>query len=434
MSTYNRVVAADVNASLAPAIRARLATEMADPTSEVGAPLVPLRNTSGVRPPRIATTITTFAAGHGFTVLGGAANAQSFADDAIDFAIGSQSVAVEPSITAPTSIQSPSLPATDTTGSDVAITVKIDDTTNVTELILYAAMDVTFANYYQWTFPVEGLESQRLIKSGEWVTITASFGDAAAIGAPTRNGPTVFRLRARTTEGTTTKFRFNRIGLVSQAATPVVSICTDDIYASTWTHLRPILDRYGFSATVYAIPERAIPSIVSIDRLHQLEDVNGWEIAGHGLTGFLEMASVAEAEADAVKSKRWLQSNGFRGPDHYAYVGGQFSPEIERMMRKYFRSCRSISARQPLETQPPSNAYRIRSMSVSNTTPVATVTAAITNAVASNSWFVWTLHDIVDGAAGLGTQYSAADVDAICAHIASLGVQVKLLSAVLSER
>ena len=37
MSTYNRVVAADETASLAPTVRARLATEMADPTSEVGA-------------------------------------------------------------------------------------------------------------------------------------------------------------------------------------------------------------------------------------------------------------------------------------------------------------------------------------------------------------------------------------------------------------
>jgi len=39
VSTYNRVVAADENASLAPAVRARLATEMADGTSEVGAAL-----------------------------------------------------------------------------------------------------------------------------------------------------------------------------------------------------------------------------------------------------------------------------------------------------------------------------------------------------------------------------------------------------------
>ena len=39
MSTYNRVVAADVNASLAPTVRARLAAEMADPASDVGASL-----------------------------------------------------------------------------------------------------------------------------------------------------------------------------------------------------------------------------------------------------------------------------------------------------------------------------------------------------------------------------------------------------------
>ena len=39
MSTYNRVVAADETARLAPTVRARLATEMADPTSDVGASL-----------------------------------------------------------------------------------------------------------------------------------------------------------------------------------------------------------------------------------------------------------------------------------------------------------------------------------------------------------------------------------------------------------
>jgi len=39
VSTYNRVVAADENASLAPTVRERLATEMADPTSDVGASL-----------------------------------------------------------------------------------------------------------------------------------------------------------------------------------------------------------------------------------------------------------------------------------------------------------------------------------------------------------------------------------------------------------
>jgi len=39
VSTYNRVVAADETASLAPTVRARLATEMADPASEVGASL-----------------------------------------------------------------------------------------------------------------------------------------------------------------------------------------------------------------------------------------------------------------------------------------------------------------------------------------------------------------------------------------------------------
>ena len=51
MSTYNRVVAADETASLAPTVRARLATEMADPTSDAGASLsgtfAPISNSEG---------------------------------------------------------------------------------------------------------------------------------------------------------------------------------------------------------------------------------------------------------------------------------------------------------------------------------------------------------------------------------------------------
>ena len=47
MSTYNRVVAADSTASLAPTVRARLATEMADPASDVGASLADTFATTG---------------------------------------------------------------------------------------------------------------------------------------------------------------------------------------------------------------------------------------------------------------------------------------------------------------------------------------------------------------------------------------------------
>ena len=61
MSTYNRVVAADSSASLAPTVRARLATEMVDPASTVGASL------AGTFAPKLGTrlsrTITAMRAG-----------------------------------------------------------------------------------------------------------------------------------------------------------------------------------------------------------------------------------------------------------------------------------------------------------------------------------------------------------------------------------
>jgi len=75
VSTYNRVVAADSSASLAPAVRARLATEMADPTSDVGASLSDTFATQGPLPQ--STNIVGFA-GDSITNASGASSNRGF--------------------------------------------------------------------------------------------------------------------------------------------------------------------------------------------------------------------------------------------------------------------------------------------------------------------------------------------------------------------
>jgi len=388
------------------------------------------RTVNGVKPPKVGKVVTTFQPGHGFTNYNG--TLASVVDDATVKAMGNQSLTVTTKSDATGgNTQNAALPAFDATGKDLTVTLRVDDVTNLTQLAVYATSDASFASYYLWTVEDNGGDAQQFFKSTEWQSLTLSFADATVVGTPNRAALTVLRLRAQCANGSSTTVHYNRIALVPAATQAVVSICTDDLYASNWSLMRPILDNYGFAATAYAIPERATSQYVSLSQLHQLEDVNGWEVAGHGLTN-LTTLSIADAEKDVVATRSWLQGNGFRGVDHFAYPNGGFNPAIEAVMRRLYRSCRTTIFRTVHETLPPANAYRLRARSLSNVTPPATSIAAITAAAANPSWYILVVHDLVASTADDGTEYLAADFDSICASIASQGIAVKTVGDVLA--
>lgn len=387
-----------------------------------------LRTVSGVAPPVPTDVITTFQPGHGFTNYN--STAASVVDDPAVFAMGSQSLAMTTKADGSQAmVRRTGIPTFDATSKSLAVTVRFEDVSNLTELIIYASSD-NFVNYYQWTVQINGPDAQKWLKSSEWQTITLNVGSAVVVGNPNRAALTALQLRARVAAGFSSVVRFNRIALVPDAPAGVISITTDDIYASNWTTMRPILDKFGFGATCYAIPERATDQQVPLDRLHALEDVNGWEVAGHGLTN-LTTLSLADAEADLVRSRTWLQRNGFRGVDHYAYPNGGYNRDIERLMRRYYRSGRTI-ARSTLETLAPANPYRLRAYEPSMAMNLNTVIAQTVTAAASGGWSILLFHDVVT--APTGSQYSTANFEAIMQAIADSGLECKTVGDVLAGR
>lgn len=388
------------------------------------------RERGGVSQPIPSSVETIFAAGHSFVGSGGTTAGQ-LADDTAIFATGAQSLAVTTlSDNSPATVRRSTLPAMDATGKALAVTLRIEDVTQLTELLIYASSD-SFASFYLWSLQTGAVsDAQKWFKSGEFQTITLSFGSAAVTGTPDRAALTGIQLRARLANGFSTVIRYDRIALVPEGPAPVVSITTDDVYASNWSLMRPALDNFGWGATMYAIPSRAIEANVSVERMHRLEDVNGWEIAGHGLTNLTTM-SLADAEADVVAMKAWLRANGFRGVDHYSYPNGGFSPEVEGLIRRYYRAARSI-VRPTVETLPPANAYRLRAHEPASATAVATVIAqTVTAAQNSNGWSILLFHDLTSGTPG-ALQYPVTQFEEILQGIKDAGVQCKPVGEVLA--
>lgn len=378
--------------------------------------------------PQIASYIERFQASHGWTVLGGGA---SLTDNTTDYIIGTQCTTFQTRTDGVNRSVDKDGYSADSTGYQLALTFKIADVTNITEVLVYAG-DTSFANYWQWTVHGDTLtDQQRWFKSGEWVTMVLNFGSAAKIGTPTRTLQKI-RVRVGASNGAAaTTVSLGGIGLVVEpSAWPngVVSLTFDDLYVSNWTQARKKMSEAGLVGTVYAISNR-IGTYMTLQQLRDLEKL-GWEIAVHGENSLGGM-TLAEAEADVLREKSTLAAYGFRGVDHYAYPGGVYTPEIIEMLRKYFTTARTICYRSH-ETIRPADPMRLRAISPGNLTAASAVTDAITAAKTYKAWQIVTIHD-VDPTAALGTQWSVSNFGTMIDHIVSQGIPCRTVSDVIGS-
>ncbi len=127
-------------------------------------------------------------------------------------------------------------------------------------------------------------------------------------------------------------------------------VCTfDDGYEGLLLNALPILNQYGFSASVFVCTDylgktnrwnykdRTIRKHLDVDQLRILQS-NGWEIGSHGVTHeSLLRLSDDELKIQLGDSKKILES--LLGPIHtYAYPYGDYSTFIEKQVKKYYES------------------------------------------------------------------------------------------------
>jgi len=389
--------------------------------------------------PAISSWITTFQSGHGFSVL--SSTLASAADDTADYVLGTQCYAATTKTdNTAGSVQKTGITAFDATGKSLVLVAKVTDITNLTELIVYAG-DNTFTNIYQWTVQDGGLDAQRFFKSGEWAFITLSFQDAAVTGSPTRNSLTAVRLRCRCSNTFSTTVRWQGVGLAAEQSTypnGVVSLSFDDTYASQYSQARVVMDRYGYPGTAYTIVDAVgTGGFMTLAQLHALEDVNGWDVAGHAYTladhgtGLNNLSNPALV-ADLSQMRNWLESNGFRGRQHLAYPLGAFDPTTIATCRQYFSSSRSIISRTKAETVNPADPFKLRSASLTNSNMPASVwTTAIDNAYTNKAWLHLTFHNLVTSGPG-ANDILVSDFTTIVDYIATKGMPVKTVREVLN--
>lgn len=413
----------------------------------------------------VSSIITSMQAGHGWTTFGtiGSSNL----NDTTTYTRGTQSASVTTNgAGAAASLRKLAGSALNLTGKALRLVLRVSDCTKLTSLNFFVGTG-GLANTFKWRFNALTASSQ-IGRPGEWIVVTLQWSELnAASGTFTLSStgvPSVttgftdlqFQATDNGTGGVTVWLQ--AVEVIDAAVTTwpkgIVSITFDDSNSSA-NLARPKMETLGFRGTQYTIADAiGTAGKLTLAELRSLQNMSGWEIAGHSYASSAHTAryptlTAQQVDDDARNLRAWLVSNGFTG-DSFAYPGGQYEltsdgVPVDDLVARYFGSARSIlsnvnvSTHSAIDAIPAAMPYRLRGMSSvsslsvgSNNPTTLTGTGGMLDKIAnSGGWLSLVFHQITAGAPTDPVQCSQTDFNTVMDAIAARGIPVLPVSDVI---
>ena len=278
------------------------------------------------------------------------------------------------------------------------------------------------------------------LKEGEVQLYTGLFANLTTNGTFTRAGNTHLRIRVIGVDGQVAVVKFRNYGQTPafHSAFPrgVFLPSCDDGKADWHTVCAPELAKNGWRMTGTVIPRYIDrPTYLTTAQLIELIDVYGWDVIGHD-DYYMHEAPFPTSDSDVVNC--WLAVKDYlhrigagAGADHMAYPGGRQTARIQRLLKPYFATCRTIEGmlKSP-ETIPPANPLALRAISsvtsYAGGNSIATVKAMMDAARAEGGVAAPVFHDFLPaGSTPTATrQCSMTDVLDLYSYAETIGLEI----------
>lgn len=382
-----------------------------------------------------STVVTKMQTGHGWLGSSG-----SVLNDTTDFCLGTQSAKMPtPGDGGTYKIEKTSL-SLDTTGQQLRIRVKLDNTSRINTWRFLIGNDTGYSASYSWDLLIAGESTTAFVTEGDWVTFTLNFASATTTGTPTRSGIVCMKMNTRDNATGGVVAHLQSVELIAEPSVfpnGLVSLCFDDNFSTVWTGAKPKMDANGLRGSIYVIDDLVDqPGRLTTNQLLTLQD-QGWEVGGHShtlanhtttYTGLTASQISEDLRAQVVS----LRSVGYRGQG-MAYPQGVYGSTTEgvktnSLVRQHFGYGRTVS-RRTMETFPPADPFRLRAQSgissfAGGYAPalVSGSSQDIDKAKANKAWYQMVFHQIVSGGVVATTQILQSDFDAIIDKVVSSGV------------
>jgi peptidoglycan/xylan/chitin deacetylase (PgdA/CDA1 family) len=303
-------------------------------------------------------------------------------------------------------------PPFDFRGRFLQVEVKVEDMSRLNGMEFRLSSDGLHANYFSFGVPVFSDAATNLLMSGDWQTLSFSFGSASVTGKPDRSRIDsigwVLRDNADPSGARPLVAWWSKLSAVDEAPRAVVSLTFDDGYDEHYQVAAPLLAKHGFRGTAYVMPDQVgLPGYMSLAQLRELRDRHGWDIAAHHFNALTDFAP-DELEALMKRTRGWLEAEGFGpGARHLAYPLGKQEPfTVVPLARRFFDTARVASAGP--ETLPPGDPYRLRAVNVTKDTTPDAIRAAVRRARENHEWLILMFHWLVEEPEWI-TQYAIGD-------------------------
>lgn len=412
-----------------------------------------------------SSIITSMQAGHGW-VVSGTVGSSNLNDTAV-YTRGSQSASMTTNgAGAQANLRRLGMPALNLTGKALRLVLRVSDYTRLSTLNFFVGTG-GLANTFKWRFNAITASNQ-IGLANEWVVVTLQFSELNAGGG-------TFSISSTGVPSTTSGFTDLQFQVVDNGTGPVTvwlqAVEVIDSVVTTWPKgvvsvtfddsndsarlVQPKMDALGFRGTQYTIADAiGTPGKLTMAELKSLQDMSGWEIAGHSYASSAHTArypslTAQQVDDDARNLKAWLVSNGFTG-DSFAYPGGRYELTtdgvlVEKLVARYFGNARTIlsnvnvSTHASIDAIPAAMPHRMRgmssvsSLSVGSNNPTTLMGAGgmLDKVAANGGHLALVFHGITVGAPTDPVECSVADYNAIMDAIAARGIPVLPVSDVV---
>ncbi len=211
----------------------------------------------------------------------------------------------------------------------------------------------------------------------------------------------------------------------------VVCINFDDNSSSVMENALPIMQEYGFRASMFVNSGRVgNQTRLTWQQLQELKNIYGWEIGGHTINHVnLATQTPEEAEYSIKADYDSLKAYGFH-PTSFATPFGYCPISYYPIILRYYRNIRTCFDTAMLA---PVDRTMVGSMSVINTMNPRIVANRIKQAVIERENLVVLLfHEVTDGTASYASTYTTQDFAEVMRLIHKMGVTVLPLDEALN--
>ena len=322
------------------------------------------------------------------------------------------------------------------TGSHLVALIKIDNMAAINGINLRVSSDANVTTNYVDLRVSGGNVANSILNGGEWVPVTFSWSDSITTGTVDRSALRSWQFRIGALGGVSTTFRIAWLGVIP-ARGPYCLVSFDDNRIEANLALAPMA-KHGFPGTMYCIADAIGTTIEGASfqtwtDLCRLRDHHGWDLAchayrlaNHNLALGFKSLSLGALDAELQMLKQWALASGLNAADHFAWPKGEFDADMLAVARRYFATA-GMATSFVAQAWPTFTPMRLARLSVSSTTAVATVTAAINKALATGTGLELLFHQIVPSGATGSTQYNLADFAAVMDYIKASGIPVRTI-------